>query len=531
MRKKVLSVLLTTAMLTSMLVGCGGTETEEKEEVKTEGEEVESSTEEAPEAEESTGPTKISMMYCDNAAYPYNEDWPVFDWIEEAANVVFDMTVIPSDDFETKKVEVLEGGSIPDIIAHTFPTASDVTSGLLLPISDYVDQMPNYQKFIAEHDLQSAVDNTRFGDGKYYALPTKSKTSAQQDVQWLIRTDIFEENEIPVPKTMDDIMAAATKLKEIYPESTPITNRFGANHIMCGFAGAFGTIAGWRIGDGMFYHHETGEWEFAPATDNWKDMLIYVNRLLETGGLDKDFATVDSDTYEDRITKGETFIMYDWTANIDRYNKKGIESDKDYNVSPIYPPTGTVGYEDQYAISWKGFNSMSYVLPSALADDPDHLADILAYLDWGYSDEAETLLSFGKEDETFTYDKNGTMVWLDPSNDYGVSHGLDNNELCIRQSSDALFGVLNAEEIALFDKMAEEGIVELTNPSSPLSPQQLNEIAEYSSSLTEYINSMMEKFIFGEESFDNWDKFVSECEKKGSIDLAKMYKEAEAARK
>ena len=508
MKKRILAVLLTTAMLTTMLAGCGG-----KEE-STDAPATEDGTEEA-------GPATISMLYSDNAAYPYKADWKVLEWIKESANVELDITPAPESDWDAKKEIVFNSGDIPDIVVRSFAKSTDVASGLLLPISEYEDQMPNFQKYIEDNGLREILDATRFADGNYYSIPMKARTSKMQDQQWLIRTDIFEKNNIPVPTTMEEVYEAGVKLKELYPDSTPITNRFGAANIMTGFASAYGTIAGWTIGDGMYYDHDAKAWEYAATTDNWKEMLTFINKCVNDGVLDKEFSTLDSTVYEQRIVQGDTFMMYDWTGNIDRYNKQGVEVDPDYNVSPIYPPEGSKG---NYAIAWKQVWDQAGVLPATLADDEAHLQKVLAFIDWGFTDEAETLLTFGKEGETYEKNEAGHLVYADPTVDYNAAYGLDNNSFAIREHQDFLYGKLNEEQVALFEKIAADGVVATPNPQSPLTVEELEMTQIYVSTLLDYTNSMMEKFIFGEESLDNWDAFVKECESKGSLDLVEAYK-------
>ncbi len=513
MKKRVVSLLLVAAMTASLVVGCSSTPASTESGTGT----TEAGT---TEAEVSTEPVVISMLYSDNASYPYTEDWAVLDWMEEEAGVTLDILAVPESDWDTKKEIIMNSGDIPDIIARSFADSTNVAAGLLLPISEYEDQMPNFQAYIEENGLRDALDATRFSDGNYYTLPAKARTSQVQDQQWLIRTDVFEENNIPIPTTMDEIYEAGVLLKEIYPDSTPITNRFGASNIMTGFASAYGTIAGWTIGDGMYYDYDAEEWIYAPTTDNWKDMLTYVNKLVEDGVLDQEFSTLDSTVYEQRIVQGETFMMYDWTGNTVRYNLAGSELDEDYNVSVIYPPEGIDG---EYGVGWKAAWDQGWLFPASLADDPEHLAEVLAFIDWGYSDEAETLMTFGKEGETFEYNEDGYMTYIDETVDYYAAYGLDNNSFTLRQHEDFLYGAISAEQVEVFEQIAEDKIIDIPNPQSPLTPDQLEETSIYSATLLDYVNTMMEKFIFGTESLDNWDAFVAECEAKGSLKLVEAY--------
>jgi len=59
----------------------------------------------------------------------------------------------PSSEFPTKFASMLAGGNLPDIINHN--AAIDQVNelgpkGMFLPISDYLDQMPNVKAMLEE---------------------------------------------------------------------------------------------------------------------------------------------------------------------------------------------------------------------------------------------------------------------------------------------------------------------------------------------------------------------------------------------
>jgi len=41
--------------------------------------------------------------------------------------------------------------------------------------------------------------------------------------------------------------------------------------------------------------------------------------------------------------------------------------------------------------------------------------------------------------------------------------------------------------------------------------------------LNDYVSQMLEKFIMGSESFNNWNTFVDQCKQKGSDRLQALY--------
>ncbi|MGC6589160.1 hypothetical protein ACPV3A_29965 [Paenibacillus sp. Dod16] len=504
--KKIISTVLMTALAISMIAGCS---------------ESNSSSNSGPAKDGSDDSFEISMLYSDNASYPYKADWKVWDIIKEHTGAEISVQAVPESDFEAKKQIVFNSGDIPDIITKTFASEEDGLSGLLLPISQYEDEMPNYKKFLEESGMKEEIERTRLSDGNYYTLPVNAHETRLQDQQWLIRKDVFEKNNIPIPTTLEEMYEAGFKLKQIYPNSTPLINRFGSGNIMAAIAAGFGTAAGWSLENGEYYDAKTDSWTFGPSTDNWKNMLQFTNKLFQDGVLDQEFATLDSTVYEQKIVKGNAFILYDWTGNIKRYNLQGKQNDADFNMTPIYPLKGIDG---NYAISWKSQAAQGWVFPATLKDDKD-FKDILKFIDWCYTDEAEVLLTFGVKDETYK-EENGVLKYVDDNVDYNAVYGLNNNSLAVRQHSDFLFSSLSKEQIDLFDKIAKDNIVPMPNPKSPLTVENIDKSKMYSSTLTDFANTTMEKYIFGKSSIDDWDKTVKEFEAKGSEKLTEMYNDA-----
>lgn len=241
------------------------------------------------------------------------------------------------------------------------------------------------------------MDRQRMADGKYYMLPVKAKTETIQDHQWLVRKDILEKNNLPMPTTLDELKDVALKLKEIYPDSTPISNRFYTNNIMAGIAAAYNTIAGWTLGDGTFYDEKQDKWVFAPTTDNWKQFVTYARDLYASGALDPEFSTQDSSVYEQRIAKGEVFIVYDWATNSKQFNQEGKAFDENFNMVAMAPPEGL---ENEYALQWNAPWEQAWVLSATVAEQ-DNFEAILRMIDWLYSDEAMVAMTFGEEGTTY----------------------------------------------------------------------------------------------------------------------------------
>ena len=171
MKKRMVSVLLATALAVGLLAGCGGGKKEETK--KGDGKEKVS---------------EVSMMIFEDAEAPFSEDWMVVKTIEEKTGVKLNVQSVPVSDQATKTQVVFYSGDMPDIMTKTFPKAADALSGLLLPISDYMDKLPNLQKYLEDNGLEKYMESQRMADGKFYLLPVKAKTKVFRIINgWCVK--------------------------------------------------------------------------------------------------------------------------------------------------------------------------------------------------------------------------------------------------------------------------------------------------------------------------------------------------------
>lgn len=502
-KNKVLAICLSTILSLSLLSGCG--KEKDSDESTTSGNKKD---------------VKITMLLADAGTAPYSKDWKVLNWIKEKAGVTLDIQAVPSSDYNQKVTMAFNSGNTPDLIGQFSPNANLALSGQVLPVNKYMDKLPNFKKFLKDNNFEDMWDNTKFSDGNNYFIPLKAHDINYQSRQWIIRADIFKKNNIPVPKTLDEVLEAGKKLKQLYPDSNPITNRFGSNNIMGGLAAGYGTIAGWNYGDGTYYNTSKKSYEFAPISDGWKDMVTIANKMYSTGVLDKEYSTIDSVVYEQKVTQGKTFILYDWGEYINKYESQGKEVDPDYDLQIIYPPTG---YDKTFALPRSNPWTQSLTIPASLADDEKHLDDVLEYIDWGYSEEAKVLLTFGKEGDSFEV-KDGMKKYIGDK-DYKKDYGLAINSLVFREDMDFFYSNFSKEDKDMVNKICKE-CIKPSLRNSPLSEKDMDSIQVYQTSLKDYCVSMMEKFVNGSEPLSNWDEFVKQCHTKGCDKLVDTYNTA-----
>lgn len=200
--KKLLSMLLATGMVLS-LAACGGTGSSEPA-ATSEGGDAAATTEAAVADEDldyeygehfwSDEPVTYTMMFNDNPAYPMKETWQtegIFKAIKDATNVDLDLTIVDNSNYTDKVTLAISSGDSPYIIPKIYSEAAYVTGGGIIPVSDWVQYMPNYTNFAETYNMADDIDTLRQADGKYYRLAGLKET-ALQDYTLLVRKDIFD---------------------------------------------------------------------------------------------------------------------------------------------------------------------------------------------------------------------------------------------------------------------------------------------------------------------------------------------------
>src|SRR5690606_31554362 len=117
-------------------------------------------------------------------------DWLFWKEVTRRTGVTFKATPVPLSDYEKKRSLLIGAGDAPYLIPKTYPGAENafVSSGAIVPVSEYVELMPNFRDKIRRWNLQPEVDSLRQTDGNYYLLPGLHEKVRQQ-YSLSLRTD------------------------------------------------------------------------------------------------------------------------------------------------------------------------------------------------------------------------------------------------------------------------------------------------------------------------------------------------------
>ena len=524
---RALRVLMAVYMAAIFLVGCGSTPNINSAATKT----AASTPPARPASWISDDPISFTMLYADNPTYPFNKDWPVLQEVTKRTNVTLNCQIVPQADMDTKIKLVLSSGDAPDIIA--FADLGKYTdfalNGSLVPVSDYMDKLPNYNALIQKWELADALRNYKLSDGKIYTL-----AGAQENPVYtaglVMRADLLKKYHMDIPKTFDDLYNYASKLKQDFPDSVPVTEEYGIDCMLL-FAGpSWGLDAGWGLQNDMTYNRDTKKFEFAYTSDKYKAMLTYWAKLSKEKMLDPELFTQNRDQWKQKLVTGKSFITWCWSPEVAELNidlKKNVGSDAEFQFFlPVGGPAGRFT-----APGGKIAGGTGIQLPAADTNKP-YFDQLLKFLDWFcYSEEGQTLTTWGVEGQSYNI-VDGKKAFSDAvkgdiDNLLMKNYGTENNNFDYGFSTEFSLARL-PQDIAAVCKQAIDGnMIPSPTPIVKLTSDESEQVKLLATPLKDFGDQTQAKFILGQLSLDtDWDSFVSQAKTKGSDKLVDIMNQA-----
>jgi len=467
-----------------------------------------------------TEPLEIDILYRDHPAYPFQEDWLFLNATEERNNVTFAMTTAPLSDYDQRRSLLVGAGDAPSVIPVTYPGQESqyVSSGVILPVSDYLDLLPNFQQKVADWGLEDEIDSLRQEDGKFYLLPGLLE-SARPDYTVALRMDVLEELGLEEPSTWDEFRETLQAIKDAKGGSYVFSDRWQGEALLQLAAPAFGTSAGWGLG-ADFWDAEAGEFVFPGASEEYRQLVEYFTGLVSDGLMDPESFTQDDDAAHQKLGQESSYAITTNFQEIEvaRTTLDATLGEGNYVLTKIRQPSGPAG-----DIVGGGRLASGVMLSSSIADKDTFVA-MMQWIDWNYySDEGLEFTKWGVEGETFTLDGNGDRVladnvnWLglngDAPDDLRVDYGMMNGVFLLEHGSsdDLVRTLIPEEEVAWQELMADKDLLD-PPPAAPMNESEQEQAGLYQTALTDYVQQNTLAFITGQRDLSEWDDYVGELE-------------------
>jgi putative aldouronate transport system substrate-binding protein len=483
-------------------------------------------------------PLKFSMMFNDNSGYPYKDTWTVFKEIQKATNVELDVMVIPMSDYSNKRNLLVSSGDAPYIIPKTYPgqELQFISSGQILPISDYINDMPNFKATIKAWKLESDLKTITQRDGKFYIMPGLHEMFATAEYSLCIRADILKKNNIPMPESWDDIEKVLLKLKKIYPNIIPFSDRWQLGSTVNVAGPAFGLAEGtgiktpqanWNNNNAVYYDPKADKFFFYPTMKEYHDLLRYFAKLTKEGLLDQESASQSDDQAVTKFVNGKSFMISCNGQAVNEYRTKMDDAlgKGKYEIVRLNVPAGPGGKRIA------GSRLENGVMIAAKAKNDPNFKEFLKFIDWlWYSYSALEQNKWGIEGQTYTFSK-GVYAPMPgyalPS--YGIGSATDTD---LRKTYGYAcgnfilsYGGPKQLQVSLMTPETRQWIETLNKTRSVIPPhpviyytdEQIESQNMIQQPLMDYVFQMTYKFILGQADVEkDWDSFVKQCKSKGS---------------
>lgn len=540
MKKKIAALTLSLIMAGS-LAACGGSDS------KSGGEPTLSSSEADKDLDYEYGedttfhseePVTYSVMFSDHENYPLKNDWRLWSYIKEKANVEFDLTTVARTDYNDKVTAAVNSGSAPYIIPKIYDSKAFEDSGQVVAVSDWVQYMPNYQKQVKEWGMEDDLKQTYASDGKYYRLPGMWEDVAG-GYSMVIRKDVFEAAGVDLSEeatwTWEDFHDALKKVQDYTGKESIWSDQYQFGCTMNIAANVYGVKAGnsadggdWGLQDGMKFDFDKDEFYFADTTQDYKDFLTYFSELYSEGIIDPETFTQDSQQAQAKFFRGDSYVLtanYQQLSDIISGNKMQVE---DADLYFLTTPSGPKGNLKVSSAAGRLENGIM-ISKSALEDlgEKDFIK-MLRFIDWlWYSDEGHELSQWGVEGETYTKDADGDITLNSDIYYNGINPGAAKQLNVDYGFGGGVFAYGGNKQIQLskFTEGEKEWNerINANKENQKLQPpvlsdeEQKEELNLIKVPLMDYVNTSALEFITGKKSLDtDWDAYVKECEAKGS---------------
>ena len=457
-------------------------------------------------------------------------------WTENEKNtgISIKWDVVPNSEYqETMQMRLASGRDLPDILAivgtadgsHLVKYAED---GLLMPLNDLIDRYaPNLKRMFEENP--AFLRGSTLPDGTIRSLGNLMNSKfLTRGVS--VRKDWLDELGLQPPTTPDELLDVARAFVNNDPNRNNKKDEYGIMTVSWGeyrqlgmmFGLSLVTGSGWSVRDGVVTYEYT-----LPA---YKAYLEWMHQAYSEGLIPRDFQTSTRAIMNER----------------DFANQLGIKARENVHQHIVFnDPNGTVKQNTPEAI-WMplNFKDSGY----GVAYPTEHTANI--WRSYGITSNAKDpiaairLLDYimageGRFDnvngiEGLTYNMvNGKPLQvpnvqevIGPTRFLGGNFGpriIDDNDTTNLFELQYMQDDPEMREWSI--RVAEEAAANAYVPFMPAIPsiEEADRITKLYSDLDTYRDEMFIKFVTGQESLDNFDRYVEQMKSLGYEEIAAIY--------
>ncbi len=447
------------------------------------------------------------------------ENNPVLDAIEEATGVrlqiIYAANSSYGDSLNTTMTDPSE--KQPMLIAMTDARGTtminNARAGAFWDLTDYVNDSENYPNLAGNPGIYNNISI----DGRIYGI---YRTRAYPRAGIYYRKDIAAECGITeVPTTLEELTNLAMALAN-YSADTYALN-------MCSYTA--GTISVITVA-----HGAPNEWGIdennnvypAHKSPAYLEGLNWLRNLYQAGGIDPNFATIDSTQWDNIERTGKAFMRFDCLDNCYRQQEW---FEKNAGVTEqVWEMVGGLAKADGSISVWPqnpGFSGEIVVTKAVKEED---LPKVMKFLDWVNTAEGQMMINWGVNGVTYLLDEEGYRVNTDQyteemsNNSTIYQHSL--NQLGMNIMGDLCAPLRQTELRARYNQLNNElAPYAVSNPCYPFVSE--TNVA-FGSQLSTIISDAACQYVAGIIDLDGLQAAWQQWEEEGGAMMTEEYNEA-----
>lgn len=459
---------------------------------------------------------------------------------EEMTNIHINWEQVQADAVEERRNLAIAGGQLPDVFYgakfSNLQIFEFAQQGTIIDLTDLIEQYaPNLTRIMEEHpEIRQAMT---FPDGNIYSVPYINDpefTEVFVDPILWVNEEWLDALGMEMPKTTDEFyeFLKAVKGQDLNGNGQNDEVPYGGHNIealLRWLSGSFGTRN--RVNEFIEQNPEqANQARFVPITEEYKEMLEYVNKLYSEGLIEQTIFSIEQNQF---LANGaeEMYGSTVWYVPNNMFHLNSREAGPPFSPGLVLEgPRGDASLTLGHPVHTVG--------QFLITNKNENPAATIRWVDYFFSDEGSRRAFMGTEGKSYEKTADGgykNTEWVTDNPD-GLSTSEAISQHAIYRSVQGVAGLLKKEYFA-----GEEASPEATEraknlerffsserawPLFTFTVEENRKLAPLADDIETYVREMKAKFIAGEASFSQWDQYVKTLNDMGLEDYMEIQQAA-----
>ena len=457
-----------------------------------------------------------------------SQDWNnlmLWDEYAKMSNIEVDWDTVQIEGLTEKRNLMLAAGDYPELFFASAFAKTDLIKygqqGVFLPLNDYIDEYaPNFKQILEENP--SVKQGVTMADGNIYGFPTiydPDFKALRAMTPWM-KQEWLDNLGLKAPETTDELYEVLKAFKEQDPNGNGENDEegwgggYGIAQLINSLRGAYGLNKQGSMNLNLDFIEGTEDFRYVPATDEYKQLLEFLNKLYTEGLINQDVFTTQQNEFAAEASKGNFGML----SSIDPQELFKLEG---YVGIPVLEgPNG----EKSYNTVSNGLGNLGMFVLTDKTENPEAM---VRWIDHIYGDEGTKMFFMGFEGVTYEEDAEGNFKYLDTITDNPDGLNMDQaiseyltwpggyypgivKQQFFQGAEAKENSTINAEN-ASKHRISDDDIL----PGLNYTLEENDKISAITTDMQTYVDEMTAAFITGKTSFDKWEEYKKTLEQMG----------------